>query len=329
MPPKKQSKAQAKAAGQRPRRSRRKAGGAVAQLPARMRSVLDQHARNYLQMMADPCNAPLVPGVFPGVGSGMIYRLRRVLSAAEIGASAVDALVMFQPSNHLGNSGAGYWPIQFGSVNTSGTNIATRYAAQFGGFPTGSVRARCLAACIKLHYLGSELNRSGKVGHHLTNAPPFVDGASGGNPGITCKVTEMQTTANLTARLGDMPHEVRWVPDFENQDFVLTDNTSSAYGTAGNVCAISVVGAPAGSLSFEITAVYEVMPDATLGVVNPEQPPPSSNTLNDVLRTIGNVARFATDPSFVSRAVGYVKSAYGMYSQVAANLAPAVAALTL
>lgn len=291
-------------------------------MAARIRRGLDAGAMAWLRLMADPCNAPLTTGCYQGTSSGMLYRTRVNVS---VGASAVDSSCWFIPSNDQNSTG--YYPIQWASVNTTGTNPTTLYGTAIPGVPSGA-QVRCVAACIKIRYTGSELNRAGIVGHHLTRDAPFLNGYPAGSTTTTYTVAQMQTTAQTLYRLGESDHEVRWVPSFEDGTYVNNGpGTGLAGSRTGNAVALSVQGAPAGSIYYEVTAVWEVIPPPVGGLIPPEQPPRSSNTLNDVLRVVGNIGKFATDPHNRETVMNVVRTAVGAGRVLASSFAPSVAGL--
>lgn len=277
------------------------------------RGRLDSGARAWLNLLGDPCNAPMVPGCFPGMTSGMLYRTRTTVSP---GSSAVDGVCYFNP----GGSATGYYPLQYCSVNTTGTSPGTKYGATIDGLPAGN-RRRCVAACLKLRYTGSELNRAGIVGTMLSNDIPFLDGVPAGTAGAMYTIPTILSSANTTYRLGETAHEARWVP-MNDDSLYVTDGLAAA----GNAVAILVVGAPAGSFYWELTAVWEIIPDSSTGVVPPERAPTSSNTLNDVLRAIGNVGAWATDPANQRGVYNLVGGVVGV-GRALSRAAPAVAML--
>lgn len=289
---------------------------------ARVRRGLDGGAAAWLRLLADPCNAPLTPGCYQGMASGMLYRTR---TNVFVGGSAIDSFLAFVPSNVINTTG--YYPIQWCSTNTAGGSPGTRYGTPIAGLPSGA-RVRCVAACIKIRYLGSELNRAGIVGHHLTNDLPFADGYPVGTSAAVPPIPTLQTTAQTLYRLGEVAHEVRWVPSFGDGNYV--QNSVGGMATdveLGNAVALSIQGAPAGSIYYEVTSVWEVIPDVASGLVPPEQPPASSNTVNDVLRAIGNIGKFATDPTNQSTVMNVARMAMGAGRVLSRVMAPSVAGL--
>lgn len=146
-------------------------------------------------------------------------------------------------------------------------------------------------------YTGSELNRGGLVGLSILNAPIYPGkGTGAGLSGSYFNVDTLNREIPSVNRLGEMIHEVKWVPGFNDQEFVnLSTNPSQqdAY-TPGSAILATVQNAPAGTILYEIVSCWETQPNAQQnGLVATVRAPESANTLNDVLRAIGNVTDFA------------------------------------
>lgn len=290
------------------------------EMVTRMKRGLDTHAREWLHLLSDPCNAPLTAGCYAGLGSGMLYRTRTIVNP---GASATDAYCYFYPSNFAGN---GYYPLQWCSVNVSGTGPTNAYGATINGI-SGGTQMRCVAACLKLRYKGSELNRAGIVASHLTNDPTPVAGVPAGTAGSYYSAESVATTAQTTYRLGETQHEVRWAPTQEDGAFREIGGPLSPT-SRGNAVGLIAYGYPAGTVVFELTAVWEIVPEAASGFVSPLIAPRSANTVNDVLKTIGDIGRWATDPSTYKPWATIANTAVGV-GRALVRAAPSVAMLTL
>jgi len=276
-----------------------------ARMGAAMASRLDQGGRAWLALLDDPCNAPLAPSCFPGLTSGMLYRTKTVVSP---GTAAVDSMLYFVPAGSLTSPALN---IQYGSTNTGNTTIATKYGAAITGLPQYGER-RCVAACIRVMYTGTELNRGGIIYTHLTTNAPFYDGTEAGTAGPISPVSTYASTSQTSYRLGETRHEVRWVPNFEDGRF--TNDTVGAGGTFGQGTTIGVmaIGVPAGSIYYEVTSVWEVVPFFGSGLVSSMMAPPSRNTLNDVIRVIGDIGKWATDTNNQRGVYNLVAGAVGV-----------------
>lgn len=262
-----------------------------APLARRLQSSLDRGAMEWLRLLEDPCNAPLVRGCFPGLSGGMLFRTRNEVG---VGSLAVDSVLMFHPGG--GPTGT-YYPIQWASSNATGASPATRYGVQVTGAWSAGSQVRCVAACVKVRYTGKEVDRAGIVGHIMTNDPPFLDGTPAGVASTVPNCFALRASAQTVYRLGEAAHEVRWLPTFEDGSFI--EDPIVTYNT-GNAVGFVVTGATAGTIYYEVTAVWEVVPNTGTNVMPSMAPPPSNSTVNDVLRAIGDVGKWATDPGNAS-----------------------------
>jgi hypothetical protein len=240
-----------------------------------------------------------------------------------VGSSAQDCVLQFCPSflfyNDNGADG-GFSPIEWGSTNSTGTPVSTIYAesvsSKIFGSATGAQQGiagtgRCLAACVKVHYTGSELNRSGIVYAGLQNSPPL-----GQTGATTLSAANIGNSCPQIDRLGTRVHEYRWVPSFVDESFInlqqSTYNPASPFTTAsGNTLVVAAVGFPSGSIMIEVTACWEYNVNMVqgAGLVTTANVCKSPSTLNDVLRTIGDVGKFALSPDGGKRIVAAVSGA--------------------
>lgn len=310
----------------RPRPSPRK----VAQKSMKARSqvmpgTLDRGAREWLQLLSDPCNAPMVPACYPGPSSATFVRTRDFINP---GGSVVDALVQFTPGQM--NNGLGTYALSYYSVNSSGSAPANLYGATVGPLgPTWS-RVRCVAACLKLRYTGTELNRSGVVCSTLAENV-LIKGA----PPAGVATTTMPSVINATQswpyakRMGEEEHEIRWFPSPMDGAYssIASSPEIGSFGAIGNSIYMAFYGCPPGTMVFELTSVWEVVPAMQTGtqtggnVLLNERAPASSNTLNQVMMAIGDLTRWASAPSTGARVVkaiaGTARNAYAIGSALA------------
>lgn len=288
---------------------------------------LDKEAKDFLKLLADPCGASLVGAPYGGIAGTNFYRFRQLVSP---GVDAVDSSLQFCPSlvDAQGSTSGGAGSIQWTSSNVAGATSSNLYGSTVSPVIATYVGAlRCVGACIKVLYTGSELNRAGLVGTTILTAPIYNGtGNSVGIPGAYFSVPSLQNEMPSVRRLGEVVHEVRWVPGFEDQQFIeIAENPSiNAAYSPGSAIVASVYNAPPGSIFYEVYSCWETQPNAqTGGMVTTVRAPPSRNTLNDVLRTIGNITEFATAAS--SAIIPGIRSSV----QMAAKYGPGLAAALL
>nr|UHS72139.1 MAG: hypothetical protein 3 [Tombusviridae sp.] len=273
-------------------------------------------ATDYLRLLADPCNAKLTHPPFIGTGSGYLVRTKqRVLPSGSTGA--VDFFMDIHPGGIL-NSSSGAVFGTWGYSTTVGGALGTAQAIQFPTFIGNNTIGyfRAVAGCAKVWYSGSEMERKGLIGLALDQGSVAEPGAT--YAGVAPDAIQM---CQRVARLGTEAHEVRWVPNSEDQAFIGNAEPTSAGSVNQKGTTIRLVGTglPAGSCSVEITFVWEWVPLQVGVVPNPSVPP--RYTLNDVLSKIGSVARFATDPATMRTFANFARGVYNAASQLSPALA--------
>jgi len=316
------------------RNTKKNNGNKKSKVVMRIQQGLDSAGAAYLRLLSDPCAADLVAPTYGGTGSGYLMRTKYLVNAA----SFVDALLEFTP--------------QFASqyVRLSGTSATgtTLGAATSVAIPSQlkavASQYRCVAACVKTFYLGSELNRQGIVASSLTAGPYLLNSTT-----PTGSAATFAEKASRYVRMGTEMHECRWVPAESDQNFVsmVEPETVNTQFTEGSTIQIAVVNAPTSTIQFEVTAVWEWVPisvasDGALNtggsVVYTPRAPVTAQPLSATLHRIGDVARFATDPNVhksvaerLSSTLAFAQGVYGMTQAVRSGMAfarnPAVRAL--
>lgn len=235
-------------------------------------SSVDNQAAAFARLLADPCNAPMCAPTYTGMGTGEYRRYRRIIS---IPVTAVEGTYVITPgmnrycfATHIAaNAGANY---TFDNVS----NIYSTASAT-------TVEARCLAACVKVRYTGPEQTRGGVIG--LRTLPfQYI------NINQTSNIASDMTNSALINRVGEVMHEVKFVPGNADQGFTSTTPPNEReLGCFG----FSFSGVPAGTLQIEMTVVMEI--ESEPGIVPSPITPSSGNTLNQVLSALGPPARWA------------------------------------
>jgi len=133
------------------------------------RSSLDAYARDYAALVADPCGARLVEGIYPGGGGGLVSRFESDFVVAN-GATDTAFAVAFTPGFNSELAGLVGGMLQTPTIPlTSDTGVLT-FTNNFGiapgyAFLANNAKAfRCVSACLQISWPGSELNRQGVVG---------------------------------------------------------------------------------------------------------------------------------------------------------------------
>lgn len=252
-----------------------------------MSGGLDENVRKWLRLMHDPCAAALTPPCYGGTGSGYLTRTRDIITPP---ATAVDFLVEFTPSADTSST------YRYGYATATGGTLGTASAQQAGGLIAnkGVVgRQRCVAACLKVIYTGTELNRSGLVSSTIDSGMSLIPAE-----GIAGTAQLWSTGMPRTARMGAERHEILWVPGDDDQVFRANEPSEEARTgeISGNSLQIAIVNAPAGSYIVEATIVWEWQPaeEVVAGAsgISVMTGPPSGIPLSTILSKIGDIGAF-------------------------------------
>lgn len=237
---------------------------------------LDADAIRYRKLLTDPCGAPLTRSVFSGLGGSIQVRVKQYLS---IHPQAVEGMYCVMPSANV------FWT-QYNSAASAGNPFQLSNAQQlWTNAGNTSLEWRCIAGCLKVRYTGTESNRSGMVSVFPVASPLYEPGTS------DLRVGGLLAIAPSVYRTGEVVHESKFVPTDGDQLFTDTQNMEArAWQHQGGI-GVVFQGVPAGSLTLELTAVYEmenvaILPSAS--TVLAPQPSGSRNTLNQVLRSLGD-----------------------------------------
>lgn len=257
--------------------------GMVRRVPVMRRLALDAPALAYARLLADPCGAPLTHPIYAGSEGGILVKAESVIT---LGTGASDNCLL-----------AHWTPGAVGSNNTdllieaSGSvNFAPPVSSQGPGnafLKANATGARCIAACMQITYLGTELNRAGAYAVGRTQGS-LID------PTTAVTVGAIEPTLEHFTRTPDSTIELRWVP--ANMDQSFTDpNVSTPTQERDRKSAITFVasGLTNGSgVRIRLVAIYEYQPKTGTGIATPSSArATSSYSLDDVL----NYAQRATN----------------------------------
>lgn len=257
----------------KPKKTAKKAAMRQKRSTPRLGSTLDAAALAHARMLADPCNASMGPPCYSGMGTGEYRRFRRILNIP----AAVEGTYSFIPGANVFIAGTH-------TINNSGQPYT--YQA-FNLFPTdqlSAVESRCIAACVKVRYTGTESERKGVIG---LRSNPFVYAVDA----QVSTAAEDLTACPLLNRVGEVQHEVKFVPG--TGDELFTGNWGASitpFSTLG-ACGFTFTDAQTLTLQVEITAIIELEPKTSMVVSS--VPTPSRNTLNNVLSALGPPTRWA------------------------------------
>lgn len=243
--------------------------------------TLDSGAMDYARLLADPCNAPLVHPVYAGGDAGFLFRAESFVTFGTL-AGETAGVVHWTPG-YVNASGTQLLALGSAAGGTAGTAASFGSSSPGNAFLTSNARGvRCVAACLKVTFPGSESARAGRVhyGHTQAGLLDLSDSVTPDNIAQTLQHYSRTPTDTI---------ELIWKPGAADTEF--NDPGSSAHGQLrdrkGSIT-VAFAGLPAAvGLTFHLTAVYEWTPAPGLGVAhNALGKNRSRNTLDDVVDSL-------------------------------------------
>jgi hypothetical protein len=238
---------------------------------------LDASALAYARLLSDPCNSALVHPCYSGSEGGYLIRAESFFTIGA-GPAETSGYLSFVPGL-AGNDVAMLSAV----AASSGAGVA---AGNYGTLAPGynflrdtASTSRCVAACLKVSYPGSESSRSGRVHFGQTSGGSVIQGT----------IYSADQVAQLLPHYSRTPAqeiELVWKPNdadqlFRNPPALTTEESKS--GRAALTVAWAGLPAAVG-LTFRLTAVYEWQPAAADGLSVPNlSRSPSENTLDNVV----------------------------------------------
>jgi len=205
--------------------------------PAASRAKPARQARGnpYAEMVSDPCNATLLPGMF-GTSEGLLARTKSTLHA-NIDPLASCGYLLWCPdyTDAPGRDGCCFlWqgsnPSQqplntqatpFGTSAITGSSMLTSHSVKD---PAGSIinstivdDVRCIGACAKMSYFGRMADAAGEIAI-INNLPidQLLGKAPAGSDSVPASVNDIMSYANHSGRLGIDPIELKYRLDPEH-----------------------------------------------------------------------------------------------------------------
>nr|WPR18305.1 MAG: hypothetical protein [Chemarfal virus 165] len=220
---------------------------------------MDTLALKYIQLLKDPCSAPLAWSVSPLSGS-FISRYAAEYVYTNSSGVARDFAFQLAPGDWMGASAqAGFLTGENATVGDpltfTGRMLPGR--ATLAGYASS---AKLIAACVDVRWGGTELNRAGIVGKY-TSGGKLVEF------GDTPYATDLLANCFKVERMPDHGLTLRWRPnahgDQQTQDpgvfIALKGTDKSSFGI------VIPSLAAAQSISYRVTTVYEWTPIMTAG----------------------------------------------------------------
>jgi hypothetical protein len=242
--------------------------------------MLDVGAAAYARLLADPCAAPLVHPVYSGTQSGFLFRAESFVTyAAGATPGPTAGFVHWTPG--YPNGSRSELVVGLAADGSSAAALEAKFDSPGRIFLRENTSAvRCVAACMKITYPGSEASRSGRI--HLGHLPA---GAVDNVGGVTYTPDGVSTLCQHYGRTPVDTLEIVWKPSVADMNWsdpaassspVLRDQRASVTAT--------FAGLPDGvGLTFHFTAVYEWIPNVAAGLSgNALGKAQTRNSLDDV-----------------------------------------------
>lgn len=252
------------------------------------RRQLDTYARDYAALVADPCGARLVEGVYPGGGGGIVSRFESDFIMAN-GATDTGACVAFTPGFNSELAGLVGGMMQTPTIPLTTDVQVISFTNNFNSAPGFTFLAnnakafRSVSACLQISWPGSELNRQGIVGMGQTTLSNTLGGTV--------------TTANLrvlSTHVGRMPEDVLEIvlrPTEASQrwcDPTLSPTLAVVQEVWGDspCLFVTVAGIPANvGVRIRLVNIVEWIPASNTGVAGTQpMATRSKNTFTEVLQ---------------------------------------------
>lgn len=208
--------------------------------------------RNHIGMILDPCNAILGPTAYRGA-DGFITRFKNVVAAGTTPANPYYVSVFYPAFNGVFLS----------AYATAGDIVTPTYSGGPGqAFLLSNAESqRVVGACVKVNYLGSELNRQGVVYRGVIPAAA-VSGATIQNLIVLCQATD---------RMPDKILETKFVPSSVEETYWQTGPSAPSETGDRNVIVTIVAGGGAVQVDtyLEHTLITEWRPKFGVGLISP------------------------------------------------------------
>lgn len=210
--------------------------------------------QGHWKMLSDPCAATLAESSYRGT-SGYTSRFSRTWTIASAGNNAY--LYVGVPSALAA--------IEIPTNSTSAA-IAPAYGGAMAGQAFVAANAnnhRVIGYCLEIDYMGTELNRSGKL-YTGTVPATFVEG------GAWTTLDGIKSTLSNATRTPDHQLESKWFPGVGNERYAKYNDLNESFADDNSALVFIAEAMPDGvQLQFRETIVIEWLPKPALGFTLP------------------------------------------------------------
>jgi hypothetical protein len=288
--------------------------------PSRGPRGLDGPAAAYAHLLADPCGAPLVHPIYAGSDSGYLIRTDKV-SPVAVGGAITAGAVLWTPGLLDGNSDD-FLAIASTDWTTASAVNSYPYTPGKGFLQSNASGARCVAACLRVTFPGSEANRSGWIQYGHTNGRAIISAGSN-------SPAEIGVLCNHYSRTPADTIEILWRPAFADQAMV-DPNVGKSQSSNHSSILLAWGGFPPGvGVVVHLTAIWEWMPTYDAGGLSApgDTKARSNNSLDQVLDSLRD-SGFAwvrdNAATVVSTGISAMSNVFGLMPSVARQRARAI-----
>lgn len=241
-------------------------------------------AARYAALLADPCNAPLVPAPI-GDGSGsMVARFERdfIFGAEANNQATAWGFVPSDPrtwgvfSAPLTDSGTVQWADGFYTGNTPGREFLLDNAQAF----------RAISCCAQVYWPGKELDRSGVISLARVNADMFT---------YNTTVQELRSNAHYIERMPNGCSEIVWRPGEFDLQMTEPEGTSASTPAGRRLTGLCITasGYPVTTgIRIRVVVVYEWIPKQSTGFKLGSNNAETGVTLGSVLHALDRTGQW-------------------------------------
>lgn len=234
----------AKKGANRTRKSRNRNNRAARQ-PMRVYSGDGSVLTKHWDMLSNPCSAPIGESAYRGA-AGVPSRFTRTQTIQVAGSTCFaylatpSALSAFQVTT--ANSAVAITPVY--GTSMAGQTFVLANSAAF----------RIIGFCFSVEYIGTELNRSGKMYTGIVNAQTIP-------AGVATTGDAIKTLLTSSTRTPDGELESLWFPGVSNEDYGDGLSTTHAYDDGKNTLVFYAEGLPDGvQIQIRETVIVEWQP---------------------------------------------------------------------
>lgn len=275
-----------------------------------MVAPIEKAVRDYISLLKDPCNGPLV-GPVGATANGYITRFETTVVVNPANPTWVlrwaPGALSFTVATANSEGLYAAESATIGGVLTQG--LSNNAAPGYSFLDSTCQTFRCLAACAQIRYTDTEVNRKGVLGSTICSSARVIP-TSGDAFSITVD----------RARVPDQGLEVLWQPADGDEDFTTRQTAvhSDEFRGRKNAILLSGQNCLAASVSVRLVVVYQWTPGSNDSIILPI-PTPGTGV------TMARVVQLARQTGFVAGHLlkGYATGGlYGVAREAASMIKP-------